>query len=206
MKTIVEKCQAIMNDYLPPDGISKDEFISRIIFELDNPTRTIPPSNELAIDALEDVENALNEFKDFECSIGKYEGSAEYTHALSEDTVHKTYSENLKTIRAALTAQLTPVDLESLRKTGCEYYGPDHFEWAYNQALDDTKKLLDNQDLNLRGVLRPGTEDKQVDSDIVGLVNKQAEDDGLWFDAQTAPEAYLQQELRRLHAVIERGE
>ena len=35
------------------------------------------------------------------------------------------------------------------------------------------------------------------------LVDAQAEDDGLWFEAQTAPEAYLQQELRRLHAVVE---
>lgn len=35
------------------------------------------------------------------------------------------------------------------------------------------------------------------------LVDEQAEDDGLWFIAQTAPEAYLQQELRRLHAEIE---
>jgi hypothetical protein len=30
------------------------------------------------------------------------------------------------------------------------------------------------------------------------IVNAQAEDDGLWFVAETAPEAYLQQELRRL--------
>jgi len=36
------------------------------------------------------------------------------------------------------------------------------------------------------------------------FVAKQARDDGLWFEAQTAPEAYLQQELRRLHAEIER--
>ncbi len=35
------------------------------------------------------------------------------------------------------------------------------------------------------------------------IVNKQAADDGLWFAATTAPEAYLQQELRRLHAAIE---
>jgi hypothetical protein len=35
------------------------------------------------------------------------------------------------------------------------------------------------------------------------LVDEQAEDEGLWFLAQTAPEAYLQQELRRLHAAIE---
>ena len=35
------------------------------------------------------------------------------------------------------------------------------------------------------------------------LVDRQAEDGGLWFAAATAPEAYLQQELRKLHAVIE---
>ena len=38
---------------------------------------------------------------------------------------------------------------------------------------------------------------------IVAFVNKQAEDEGLWFEARTAPEAYLQQELRNLHALIE---
>ena len=35
------------------------------------------------------------------------------------------------------------------------------------------------------------------------LTAQQAEDDGLWFSAATAPEAYLQQELRKLHAAIE---
>lgn len=39
---------------------------------------------------------------------------------------------------------------------------------------------------------------------IHDLVAKQAEDEGLWFQATTAAEAYLQQELRRLHALIER--
>ena len=36
-----------------------------------------------------------------------------------------------------------------------------------------------------------------------GLVDAQANDDGLWFVARTAPEAYLQQALRRLHAAVE---
>ena len=40
---------------------------------------------------------------------------------------------------------------------------------------------------------------------LLQLVNEQAEDEGLWFVAVTAPEAYLQQELRRLHAAIERA-
>ena len=35
------------------------------------------------------------------------------------------------------------------------------------------------------------------------MVAQQAEDKGLWFNAATAPEAYLQQELRRLHAAVE---
>jgi hypothetical protein len=35
------------------------------------------------------------------------------------------------------------------------------------------------------------------------VVSNQAENEGLWFNPQTAPEAYLQQELRRLHAVVE---
>jgi hypothetical protein len=34
--------------------------------------------------------------------------------------------------------------------------------------------------------------------------DRQAEDEGLWFEAQTASEAYLQEELRKLHALIEK--
>ena len=40
-------------------------------------------------------------------------------------------------------------------------------------------------------------------NDIQKLVDEQAEDEGLWFEAKTAPEEYLQQELRRLHYAIE---
>lgn len=36
------------------------------------------------------------------------------------------------------------------------------------------------------------------------LVLKQAEDEGLWFIAQYASEAYLQRALRLLHKAIER--
>lgn len=35
------------------------------------------------------------------------------------------------------------------------------------------------------------------------VVEEQANDPGLWFVAKTAPEAYLQQALRRLHEIIE---
>ena len=38
------------------------------------------------------------------------------------------------------------------------------------------------------------------------VITEQAEDDGLWFNATTAPEAYLQKELRRLHAIGDQDE
>ena len=40
--------------------------------------------------------------------------------------------------------------------------------------------------------------------EIKKLVAEQAEDEGLWFDAETAPEAYLQHHLRALHFLIEK--
>lgn len=39
--------------------------------------------------------------------------------------------------------------------------------------------------------------------DLSRLTGAQAEDIGLWFLCATAPEAYLQAELRRLHGAIE---
>ncbi len=38
---------------------------------------------------------------------------------------------------------------------------------------------------------------------IKALVEKQADDEGCWFVAQTVTEAYLQSQLRLLHAAIE---
>ncbi len=39
--------------------------------------------------------------------------------------------------------------------------------------------------------------------DALQLAHQQAEDDGLWFNAKTAAEAYLQTALRKLHAAVE---
>ncbi len=39
--------------------------------------------------------------------------------------------------------------------------------------------------------------------DLKLLADAQAEDSGLWFIAQTAPEEYLQEALRKLHGMIE---
>jgi len=40
--------------------------------------------------------------------------------------------------------------------------------------------------------------------EMEAMVADQADDEGLWFVALTAPEAYLQQALRKLHRAIER--
>jgi hypothetical protein len=47
------------------------------------------------------------------------------------------------------------------------------------------------------------TDDRDILARARRIVAEQAEDAGLWFIAEHAPEAYLQQELRRLHRVIE---
>ena len=46
---------------------------------------------------------------------------------------------------------------------------------------------------------------RRLIAELQDIVAMQAEDEGLWFVAQTAPEAYLQQELRKLHAAVERA-
>lgn len=52
-------------------------------------------------------------------------------------------------------------------------------------------------------MLKDNKDSAMDEAKIKALVETQANDDGLWFKAETAPEAYLQQELRKLHAVIE---
>ena len=39
--------------------------------------------------------------------------------------------------------------------------------------------------------------------ELIDLVNKQAEDEGLWMRSLSIEEAYLQQELRKLHKAVE---
>ena len=55
---------------------------------------------------------------------------------------------------------------------------------------------------NTSGTVTPAT--PPAPDTPLQVVNRQAEDEGLWFIAQTAPEAYLQRALRELHAAIER--
>ena len=47
-------------------------------------------------------------------------------------------------------------------------------------------------------------EKEKLIQELKQTASQQAEDEGLWFNSTTAPEAYVQQELRRLHAIIEK--
>ena len=69
-------------------------------------------------------------------------------------------------------------------------HASEHIGRAFLAAWDEAKEARYHALLDALVALR-------------ALVEQQANDDGLWFLAATAPEAYLQQELRRLHAAIE---
>lgn len=62
-------------------------------------------------------------------------------------------------------------------------------------------KISHSDDPVLRLSLKVLTKDLR---ELRQLVEEQAEDEGLWFIAQYASEGYLQHELRRLHAEVER--
>ena len=64
----------------------------------------------------------------------------------------------------------------------------DRLEWT---LADNVEKAIEIERLSCEG--RAAKE----------LVDKQAEDAGLWFEARTAPEAYLQAALRQLHEIVE---
>jgi len=86
---------------------------------------------------------------------------------------------------------------------------------ADNQALAEQNLQLKCELLNVRQerdnqmdgndeLNRTNADLKARVAELEALCASQAEDEGLWFAAQTAPEAYLQQELRKLHRAIER--
>lgn len=42
--------------------------------------------------------------------------------------------------------------------------------------------------------------------ELINLINEQADDECLWFIAETAAEDYLQRALRNLHSAVEKSE
>jgi len=70
------------------------------------------------------------------------------------------------------------------------------------EVQNATQKVIDERD-EARAEVAAYNVDSEILASLRRLVAAQANDPGLWFVAQTAPEAYLQQELRKLHAAIE---
>lgn len=97
------------------------------------------------------------------------------------DTLTKDRIEDLETCAFGLRATVDPVC------TGLRQYHTDVA--AVARELLAARQRISSLELQIQGVRH--------------LVDRQAEDVGLWFQATTAPEAYLQQELRKLHAAIE---
>ena len=74
------------------------------------------------------------------------------------------------------------------------------------EAIDYYSNVPLNTNSNLSDLLDAALQSPRVPViEILETVLEQAEDEGLWFNAKYASEAYLQQELRRLHAIIERA-
>lgn len=77
---------------------------------------------------------------------------------------------------------------------------------AISAALND----VGCSSLHASYVIRAFKEDndrlKSWERSIKTLVSQQALDDGLWFFAESASESYLQEGLRKLHALIECGQ
>lgn len=66
-------------------------------------------------------------------------------------------------------------------------------------------KITEQAYKQIKNLIQQSGEKPEIDDSLLEFVSRQIEDDGLWFEAQTAPEAYLQQELRKLHQFIEDG-
>ena len=76
--------------------------------------------------------------------------------------------------------------------------------WAENEAIHQAITDPENQPSQFGTVTLTMYEALKAQRDAIQqVVDEQAKDEGLWFRAETAAEAYLQQDLRRLHAAVE---
>jgi len=77
---------------------------------------------------------------------------------------------------------------------------------AHADALEENARLTRECEFHAKQCARVDELRHRAEAELAKLrqmVAQQAEDEGLWFNAATAPEAYLQQELRKLHAAVE---
>jgi len=79
-------------------------------------------------------------------------------------------------------------------------------DWARSYAADLWSMLeqyITSSQALVDQLTRERDEARRALGAVKSFVSQQADDDGLWFSAETAAEGYLQSELRRLHAFIE---
>jgi len=82
----------------------------------------------------------------------------------------------------------------------------DHAERNYGHMKEWISKFNDLEldwPIKDSGILVTNKRQREALDRAQNVVNRQADDYGLWFKAVTAAEAYLQQELRRLHEAVE---
>jgi hypothetical protein len=95
-----------------------------------------------------------------------------------------------------------------LREISGDHYTAEHFQElkAAQEAVRDLVRDIDGHCWNdgFRVGLNMGRSAQRLQINTLReMSQRMAEDDGLWFVPQTAAEAYLQQELRKLCAAIE---
>jgi septal ring factor EnvC (AmiA/AmiB activator) len=82
-------------------------------------------------------------------------------------------------------------------------YMREYARLAVEQATAEWKADLRSADEIIRHLQEELAQARAELARLRSTVDEQAEDDGLWFVAKTAPEAYLQSALRDLHTEIE---
>jgi hypothetical protein len=84
------------------------------------------------------------------------------------------------------------------------YLDSEHSDCAMD--IESLCDHIDAQTLRIETLEQAVAALRRKQTSIQNVVNRQAEDLGLWFLAETVPEGYVQQELRALHRVIESAE
>jgi hypothetical protein len=85
----------------------------------------------------------------------------------------------------------------NLDEARCDQFNPDLVYWL-NLPESRRQEYLATAKAVLPEIVG------EVLQPIQSMVNTQHDDEGLWFRAKTAPEAYLQSKLRELHGIIEK--
>ena len=111
-----------------------------------------------------------------------------------------------------------PYDIygQNLRAGHCEVHPHIHEEYPCSQCMIEKEREEQRQAACYQQEREDYERQQELDhlraenerlsaerSALQAIVNEQAENEGLWFIAKYATEAYLQSELRRLHEAIE---